>query len=199
MPELSLAPFLLFCLVATLTPGPNNMINLAQGMRLGFWPAMPFAIGTGFGVGSLLFAVAVGLGAAAMASPEITTIMRVATSAYILHLAYRIATSGPIGEGNSATAIGFWGGIGFQWINPKTWASSMAMVTTYLPASPTRQTALTAAAVFCATAWLTQPIWIGFGRTLRRLFADSHKAALMNGGLAALLLASTLPFLWDRN
>src|SRR5262245_7749311 len=133
MPDLALVPFLLFCLVATLTPGPNNMINLAQGMRLGFWPALPFAIGTGFGVGSLLFAVALGLGAVATASPVISTIMRVATAAYLLYLAWKIATSGPIGEDRSVTALGFWGGIGFQWINPKTWASSMAMATTYLP------------------------------------------------------------------
>jgi threonine/homoserine/homoserine lactone efflux protein len=199
MPELTLAPFLLFCLIATLTPGPNNMINLAQGMRLGFWPAMPFAIGTGIGVGSLLFAVALGLGAAATASPLLSTIMRAATTVYLLYLAWKIAASGPIGEDRSVTALGFWGGIGFQWINPKTWASSMAMATTYLPAHPTRQGAFIAAAVFCVMAWLTQPIWIGFGNALKRLFADPRKAALVNLGLAILLLASTLPFLWSRN
>ena len=79
MAELSIAPFTLFCLIATATPGPNNMINLAQGMRLGFWRALPFAVGTGLGVGSLLFAVAMGLGAATSASPVVNLIMRAAT------------------------------------------------------------------------------------------------------------------------
>jgi threonine/homoserine/homoserine lactone efflux protein len=195
MAEISLAPFLLFCLIATVTPGPNNMINLAQGMQLGFWRAMPFAMGTGLGVGSLLFAVAIGLGAATSASPVINMIMRAVTGLYLLYLAWKIGTSGAIGEKAPGIGLGFWSGIGFQWINPKTWASAMAMATTYLPPNPSHQGALAAAGVFCAIAWLTQPAWIGFGGALRRLLSDSRNAALINVGLAALLLASTLPFL----
>jgi threonine/homoserine/homoserine lactone efflux protein len=195
MAEIPLAPFMLFCLIAAATPGPNNMINLAQGMHLGFWRAMPFAIGTGLGIGSLLFAVAIGLGAAASASPAINMIMRAVTGLYLLYLAWKIAASKGIGESTSGIGLGFWNGIGFQWINPKTWASAMAMATTYLPPNPSHQGALAAAGVFCVIAWLTQPAWIGFGGALRRLLSDSRKATLINVGLAALLLASTLPFL----
>jgi threonine/homoserine/homoserine lactone efflux protein len=195
MAEIALTPLLLFCLIATITPGPNNMINLAQGMHLGFWRAMPFAVGTGIGIGSLLFAVALGLGAASAASPAINGMMRAVTGLYLLYLAWKIATSRPAGEDASGIGLGFWSGIGFQWINPKTWASSMAMATTYLPPNPSHQGALIAAGVFCAIAWLTQPAWIGFGGALRRLLSDPRKAMLINLGLAALLLASTLPFL----
>jgi len=195
MAEHSIGPFMLFCLIATITPGPNNMINLAQGMRLGFWRAMPFAVGTGLGVGSLLFAVATGLGAATAASPAINVVMRAATGVYLVYLAWKIATSGPVGEGTVGASLGFWGGISFQWINPKAWASSMAMATTYLPSEPSRQAALIAAGIFCASAWLTQPAWIGFGGALRRLLSEPRKAMLVNATLAALLLASTLPFL----
>jgi threonine/homoserine/homoserine lactone efflux protein len=195
MAEISLAPFMLFCLIATATPGPNNMINLAQGMQLGFWRAMPFAIGTGLGVGSLLFAVAIGLGAATSASPVINMIMRAVTGLYLLYLAWKIATSRGIGDNTAGIGLGFWSGIGFQWINPKSWASAMAMATTYLPANPSHQGALAAAGVFCAIAWLTQPAWIGFGGALRRLLSDPRQATLINIGLAVLLLASTLPFL----
>lgn len=196
--EFTLAPFLLFCLIATATPGPNNMINLAQGIRLGFWPAVPFAIGTGFGVGSLLFIVAIGLGEVATALPAFATLMRIATTVYLLYLAWAIGTSGPIGDGHQDSRIGFWGAIGFQWINPKAWASSLAMVTTYLPRNPAGSDALLAAVLFCGTAWLTQPIWIGFGSTLRRFLVAPRRAAIINFGLAVLLLGSTLPFLWGR-
>jgi len=127
MAELSLAPFALFCLIATATPGPNNMINLAQGMRVGFWRALPFAVGTGFGVGSLLFVVALGLGAAAAASPIVSLVMRVATGLYLLYLAWKIATSAPMGESTPGAALGFWGGIGFQLINPKSWVINYAL------------------------------------------------------------------------
>jgi threonine/homoserine/homoserine lactone efflux protein len=195
MAELSLAPFALFCLIATATPGPNNMINLAQGMRVGFWRALPFAVGTGFGVGLLLLAVAMGLGAAAAALPTVNLVMRAATGLYLLYLAWKIATSEPMGESTPGAALGFWGGIGFQLINPKSWASAMAMATTYLPPSPSLAAALLAAAIFCAIAWATQPAWIGFGRAIRQLLSDPRKARVINLSLAVLLLATTLPFL----
>lgn len=195
MAEFPIAPFALFCLVATVTPGPNNMINLAQGTRLGFWRAMPFAIGTGLGVGSLLFAVAMGLGAATSASPLVDTAMRAATGIYLLYLAWRIATAGPVGSEAPGVGAGFWGGVTFQWINPKTWASAMAMSTTFLPPDPTPRSALAAAAVFCVFAWATQPVCIGFGGALRRSLSDPLKARRVNVVFAALLLASTLPFL----
>jgi len=195
MAELSIAPFTLFCLIATATPGPNNMINLAQGMRLGFRRALPFAIGTGLGVGSLLFAVAMGLGAATSASPVVNQIMRAVTGLYLVYLAWKIATSEPVGDGTPGTALGFWGGIAFQWINRKTWASAMAMATTYLPPNPSHRGALIAAGIFCTIAWATQPAWIGFGGALRRVLSEPRKARVINLMLAALLLGSTLPFL----
>jgi threonine/homoserine/homoserine lactone efflux protein len=100
-----------------------------------------------------------------------------------------------MGEATPGSRLGFWGGIGFQWINPKSWASAMAMATTYLPPAPSRQGALIAAASFCAMAWLAQPVWIGFGGALRHLLSAPRTARLINLGLAVLLLASTLPFL----
>jgi threonine/homoserine/homoserine lactone efflux protein len=195
MNELSIAPFVLFCLLASATPGPNNMINLAQGMRLGFWRALPFALGTGLGVGSLLFAVATGLGAAVAASPRINLIMRVATGLYLLYLAWKIATAKPMGEDTPGAALGFCGGIAFQWINPKSWASAMAMATAYLPPAPSSRSAIIAGCIFCAIAWLTQPAWIGFGGALRRVLSDPRWSAPINRALAVLLLVSTLPFL----
>jgi threonine/homoserine/homoserine lactone efflux protein len=72
------------------------------------------------------------------------------------------------------------------------------MATTYLPPKPSQQDALIAAGVFCMIAWLTQPAWIGFGGALRRLLSETRTARLINLGLAALLLVSTLPFLWTH-
>lgn len=198
MTEIALAPYLTFCLIATATPGPNNMINLAQGIHLGFRKALPFAIGTGIGVGSVLFAVTLGLGAAITASPAVAHIMRFATIGYLLYLAWKIASSGPIREGEPASALGFWGGIAFQWVNPKTWASALAMATTYLPERPTVPSALAAAAIFCTIAWMTQPLWIGFGSAMRGWLQNARVALLINGMLAIVLLGSTLPYLLLR-
>lgn len=196
--ELSILPFTVFCLIATGTPGPNNMINLAQGVRQGFWRALPFALGTGLGVASLLIAMAMGLGAAMWALPWLVQVLRAVTLAFLLYLAWRIATAGPIGEHGDVSGLGFLSGIGFQWVNPKTWASAMTMATTYLPPRPSLGDALLAGAIFCVVAWLTQPVWIAFGTALRRLLSNARRATVINIAMAVLLLASTVPMLLPR-
>ena len=192
MSEISLLPFVLFCLIATGTPGPNNMINLAQGVHQGFLRSLPFALGTGLGVASLLIAVALGLGAAFQAIPWLNVVMRGATVIVLLFLAWKIAMSGPIGDRSEVVKLGFASGIGFQWVNPKTWASATTMATTYLPPHPSLSDALLAGAIFCVVAWLIQPIWIAFGTALRRLLSNARYAAVFNVGMAVLLLERVL-------
>jgi threonine/homoserine/homoserine lactone efflux protein len=199
MSQLAVLPFVLFCLVATGTPGPNNMINLAQGVRLGFWPALPFALGTGFGIASLLVAVALGLGAALDTLPWLTVVMRGVTFLFLVYLAWKIATAGPMRSAVETQRLGFMGGAGFQWVNPKTWAVSMTMATTYLGASSSLGDTLLAAAIFCVVSWITQPVWIAFGTALRRLLSDPRRALLINIAMAGLLLASTVPLLATGN
>ena len=36
------APFLVYALVTTFTPGPNNITSSAIGMRLGYWRTLPY-------------------------------------------------------------------------------------------------------------------------------------------------------------
>ncbi|MFM2421722.1 MAG: hypothetical protein RL291_252 [Pseudomonadota bacterium] len=198
MRDFALWPFVLFCLVATGTPGPNNMINLAQGVRLGFWRALPFAFGTGFGIGSVLFAMALGLGALMGAVPVLDYVMRAATLAFLLYLAGKIVTAGPLGEGAETDRLGFFSGVAFQWINPKTWASAMTMVTTYLPAQPSLTVSVVAAVIFCVAGWMMQPVWIAFGSVLRGFLADPLWAGIFNYAMAGILLALTVPFLISR-
>lgn len=195
MSDFALIPFAVFCAIASGTPGPNNTINLSQGVRLGFWPAMPFAIGTGLGVGSLLMAVAFGFGAAFDALPWLRTAMTVLAGGFLVFLAYKIATSGPVRASADVPRIGFFGGFIFQWVNPKTWAATTTIATTYVPPAPTEWVILTAGALFCAIGWTTQPVWIAFGTALRDYLSDARRAQVFNLLMAALLLAASVPIL----
>ncbi len=197
--DFAILPLFLFCLIVTGTPGPNNMINLAQGVRVGFCRALPFAVGTGLGLASMLTLAGVGLGAVFISVPWLLWAMKSLTLAFLLYLAFRLVTAGPIGEvGTGKTAgdrIGFLGGVLFQWINPKSWFAILSIATTYLPAEPTLGSALAAGLIFALASQLTQPVWIAFGSVLRRFLADPARARVFNVVMAALLLASTLPVL----
>jgi threonine/homoserine/homoserine lactone efflux protein len=175
------------------------MINLAQGIRLGFWRALPFAFGTGLGIASLLIAVALGLGAAFHALPWLNLAMRAAALAFLLYLSWKIAVSGPLRDSAKVDKLGFLSGVGFQWVNPKTWASAMTLVSTYLPSSAPALDILLMGLIFCVAGLIAQPLWIGFGTGFRRLLSDPRRALPVNVAMAILLLASTLPSLLAVN
>ncbi len=193
MPPFPILPFLGFCLVASATPGPNNMINLTQGLRVGMRRALPFALGAALGVGVMLALAQIGLGAVFAQLPALRLAMRALTTLFLLYLAWKIATAGPIDAAGTERLVGFGGGFAFQWVNPKTWAAVLAMATIYLPARPDAGSAVLAGTLFAAVGLTTQPLWIGFGRLLRRHLAVPARAHAFNIVAAVLLLASTLP------
>ena len=58
-----LPALLLFAFVSSVTPGPNNVLLWASGLRFGFRATVPQIVGTSAGIGILALAAAAGLGA----------------------------------------------------------------------------------------------------------------------------------------
>src|SRR5262245_66089985 len=88
---------LIYALVASITPGPNNFMLLASGVNFGFWRSMPHILGIGAGFATLLLAIGFGLGALLTAYPSLHLSMMVAGGAYLLYLAFKIAMSRSMG------------------------------------------------------------------------------------------------------
>lgn len=53
--------FSLFSFVASITPGPTNVIALSYGGKLGILRVMPFILGASIGTGFILFFTSMGL------------------------------------------------------------------------------------------------------------------------------------------
>ncbi|WP_410966870.1 LysE family translocator, partial [Salmonella sp. SAL04277] len=69
------------------------------------------------------------------AYPVLYTILRYVGAAYLLYLAWKIATSGPAGndpEGRGKP-LSYWGAAAFQWVNPKAWVMAVGAISTYTP------------------------------------------------------------------
>ncbi len=61
--------FVAFAFVGTVSPGPNNTLLWASGMRFGFRHSLPHVVGTAIGMGALVVGVAAGIGAILDAAP----------------------------------------------------------------------------------------------------------------------------------
>src|SRR5690349_4070747 len=113
--------FLLFALVAAITPGPSNLILTSTGASVGVLRGLPSLCGVVIGMAVMMFLVAFGLGSLVLTSPIIIQVLKWCGVAFLLWLAWKIATSGRSDAASSQRRVGFWGAAAFQWVNPKSW------------------------------------------------------------------------------
>lgn len=188
-----LAAFVVFAIATLFTPGPNNVMLMASGLSFGFARTLPHAFGVAFGFGFLVLVVGLGLGAIFATYPAVYTIIKFAGAAYLLYLAWRIATSGPAKGGERRRPMSFLGGVAFQWVNAKGWVMAVGAVTTYAAVAPFPANIVLMAAVFASLGVLSSWTWMLFGTSLRSIVSDPGRVRVFNVTMAALLAASLIP------
>ena len=189
---------LLFTFVATVTPGPNNIMLLASGMNYGVLRTIPHILGICLGFPAMVFFVGIGLSKVFDLFPQTYTIMKVLSTLYLLFLAWKIATAiRPDTDSIKQTGkpLTFLQAASFQWVNPKAWAMSMSAITLYAPPNPPLDNILLITLAFALTALPAISLWVFLGKKLRQLLGDDHKMRIFNIICAALLVISLYPML----
>ena len=119
-----------FALVSSITPGPNNLMLMASGTNFGFARTVPHMLGVAIGFTLMIVLVGAGLVTVIGLVPGALTAIKWLSIAYLLYLAYKIATAAPNPlEGQSAgKPMTFVAAALFQWINPKAWTMALTAV-----------------------------------------------------------------------
>ena len=187
-----------FSIVSCATPGPNNMMLLASGVNFGMRLTVPHMMGVCLGFTLMLVIVGMGLGAAMLAVPLLHTVLKYGSGAYLLWLAWSLATSGGLGGSQSgARPMRFIEAALFQWINPKAWVMAVTAMAIYTVPDAMVASVLAVSALFGVINLPCIAIWVGFGVGLRGFLEDPLRLRLFNISMALLLLSSTLPLLVD--
>lgn len=191
-------PFLIFSLVAAITPGPSNVMITATGSAAGIVRGLPCVLGSSAGMASLMFTAALSLGQLILGHPDILRVMNWCGAAFLLWLAWKIANAGPAGDEGTAKPVGFFGATFFQWVNPKGWLVSIGAAGTYLQPDAGSQLlqALVFAGLFFITAIPCGFVWLVLGASLQGLLHDARSARLFNTVMALALAASVLMMFW---
>jgi threonine/homoserine/homoserine lactone efflux protein len=185
-----------FAFATSITPGPNNMMLFASGVNFGFKRTIPHMFGIGAGFFSLLLGVGFGLGAILKTYPLVFTILKFAGGAYLLHIAWHIASSRSIGEaGAGARPMTFLKAAAFQWVNPKAWVMALGAMTAYPAPESYTFSVLVIAAVFAAVNVPSVSCWAGFGSALREWLSVPVRLKWFNISMGALLVLSLWPML----
>lgn len=189
-----LGPLALYSLATSITPGPNNVMLAASGMTFGFRRTLPHMLGITIGVSTMLLLVGVGLGEVFQTMPWIYTTLQYVGGAYLLWLAYRIASAGPAPDGQvRGRPFGFWQAAAFQWINPKAWIMAVGIIAAYTPQNGFLYNLALATVVSALVNFPSIGVWTLFGSSLRRLMHRPVAVRAFNLTMAALLLASLYP------
>ena len=186
-----------FAIVTSVTPGPNNLMLLASGVNYGFRRSIPHMLGIAGGFTFMVVVLGLGLAQVFVANPLLYQVLRYAGGLYMLWLAWKIANSRPVGEGKTgAKPMTFLRAALFQWVNPKAWVMVISAITTYTPDTGKLGSILMVAGVFGAINLPTVSIWTLFGTALRLLLENPKTLRAINISMAVLLVASMAPLLW---
>ena len=191
----SIAALTLFSLASAITPGPNNLMLLSSGTRFGFRRTGPHMLGVTLGFGLMIGMIGLGLARLFTLFPALQTVLKVISVAYLLFLAWKIATSKPptadeVGRGKPLT---FLQAAAFQWVNPKGWTLGITAMSAYLPpVGPWAGPALVAVIAMAVTA-PSVALWTAIGLNLRRFLDQPGKLRAFNWTAAGLLVVSLVP------
>ena len=192
----ALAALTLFAFVASITPGPNNLMLLSSGTRFGFRRSIPHMLGVMLGFPLMITVIGLGLARLFTEFPMVQTVLKVASIAYLLYLAFKIATAPTptVDDGeSSARPLTFFQAAAFQWVNPKGWTMALTVLSAYMPPTdPWRGLAIIATLVMLINVPVVT-LWTAMGIQLRRFLGQPQKLRAFNLIAAGLLVASLYP------
>lgn len=196
MNELSLA---IFCVSTCGSPGPNNFMIMSSGVTYGFRRSIPHVVGINIGFPVMVVAVGLGLAGVLDRSPVLLDLLRPVGVAYLLYLAYRIATApvdvDAVDTGRPLSALQ---AALFQWVNPKAWVMAVGAVVTYVSASSGyAPQVLLIAVVFLVLGTPCTAAWLCMGVSLKRVLRKPAQYRAFNIAMALLLVVSIVPVIGE--
>lgn len=182
--------FILFAFVASITPGPTNLIVLSTSARRGWRPCLPIILGAGAGAASLVWVA--GAGASTLMLPGVRPVISALGMGWMLWLAWQIftapATAIDPAAGEEKAELGLLGAALLQWVNPKSWMMAIAVISVFT-AQGQGLNALCLAFFLVSLPCLA--LWALLGRGAARWLSNPAQLQWLNRVLAVLLVVSS--------
>ena len=189
---------LTFSISMTITPGPNNVMVTASGVNFGYKKTLPHILGITFGFPVMIALIGLGLGSVFKSFPIIHPILKYIGAAYLLYLAYKIATfSGFDTNSDRNKPFTFLQAVLFQWVNPKAWSIAVGAIATYTSVdNNVFFEVLLIAFVFCIVCFPCVSLWAIIGTNIKRLLTTDYYRKIFNISMACLLVISLVSVFW---
>jgi threonine/homoserine/homoserine lactone efflux protein len=194
-----LAALLSFATAMSFTPGPNTTLSTALGANLGLRRAMPFIVAVPAGWTLMMLLCGLGLAALVLAAPALRLAVKFGGIAYLVWMAWKLAAVRTLGEVDARQLdVGFWQGVGLQFLNIKAWMLALALAAGWVtsagsqPAANPGERLAIVCTVMVGFALASNFSYALAGSLLRGWLAQGRRLVVFNRAMAAVLLATAV-------
>lgn len=190
---LDLIAFIPFAAAMIGTPGPANIVLMAAGARFGARRTLPLMCGVILGKQFIIWPLGFGLIGLAASVPLAFAVLKYASVAYLIWLAWRVARLRINRDGADAPPPGFFAGLIVHPMNPKAWAMTTTVLTNYVdPTAGAFAVTAVVALGLLAVQCVLQPFYMLAGDRMARAVAGGAAEPWIMRGLAAAMVLSII-------
>jgi threonine/homoserine/homoserine lactone efflux protein len=184
---------LAFCLVTSITPGPNNIMLMTSGLNHGVHKSLPHLFGILIGFPVMVACIGLGLGAIFHKFPIVHQLIKVFGFVYLLFLAWKIANAGNPSAGKGLKEpLTFIQAVVFQWLNPKAWVIAVGAIATYTTVGNVGSQLIIILVGFLTVGSLSMTLWLLLGTGLQKILSSRWQLQCFNICMAILLTLSVV-------
>ena len=180
------------------TPGPNNAMLTASGMKFGFIRTLPHLIGIPLGHIVQIALVCFGLVNVFLIYPQIQFYMKILCFLYLLYLSWKMIGSFSLIKKDTGRPLKFYEASFFQFINPKAWVVALTASTAFFPSG---ENFIIATMFVAGTApFVCIPsicIWAFFGSSIKLIIKNTKIKKIIEYLLALLLVLTAVIIVLD--
>ena len=180
------------------TPGPNNAMLTASGIKFGFKKTLPHLIGIPFGHIIQITLVCFGVGTLFQKYPSIQLYLKWICFMYLVFLSWKILGSFSNTKKKSGRPLKFYEAALFQFINPKAWVVALTAATAFFPGDENFLVAtifVTITAPFVCFPSIC--LWAIFGTSIKSIIKNTKIKKFVEYLLAILLLVTAIIIVID--
>ena len=184
--------------VMFVTPGPNNAMLTASGIKFGFKKTIPHLIGIPFGHVIQITLVCFGLGNLFQKYPLIQNYLKWLCFFYLLYLGWKIIGSFSEHKKETGRPLKLYEAAFFQFINPKAWVVALTASTAFFPVNENFYLATTFIALTAPfVCFPSICLWALFGSSIKILIKNAKIKKIVEYFLAVLLIFTAIIILFN--
>ena len=180
------------------TPGPNNAMLTASGMKFGFVKTLPHLIGIPLGHILQIGLTCFGLANLFLLYPQVQLYMKILCFLYLLYLGWKMIGSFSMVQKEKGRPLRFYEASLFQFINPKAWSIAVTVASGFFPTE--ENIFIGVAFVTITAAVICFPsicLWAIFGSSIKLIIRNSRVKTIIEYLLAVLLVLTAVIIVID--